>query len=293
MSQPLGRKKAAGGRGWGNGEGGTYNEHTKGGKSHKSQKASASGLRRGAADCGRRRRGGARGRGTRDNVLYFYSPSDVAAKHVAAGVDFRIGGLVKRAAWSGPEGPGAFRRDRRQAPCRSPMTACFPICSAKGRASWRWARWRRDGMFNASQILAKHDEKYMPPEVVDALKRSGHWKEGGSEGSMTGELGQFALCLALSLAGDGGRRTLRRAERRARARAVAISSAFGLFVFVAWLRHADLRLRQSDFRIVDVARIRTRSSRWSTRSAACGETTKARCCSGCWCWHLCGTDDAR
>jgi cytochrome c-type biogenesis protein CcmE len=35
------------------------------------------------------------------------------------------------------------------------------------------------GVFNASEILAKHDEKYMPPEVVDALKRSGHWKEGG------------------------------------------------------------------------------------------------------------------
>jgi hypothetical protein len=35
-----------------------------------------------------------------------------------------------------------------------------------------------DGVFNASEILAKHDEKYMPPEVVDALKRSGHWQEG-------------------------------------------------------------------------------------------------------------------
>ena len=35
------------------------------------------------------------------------------------------------------------------------------------------------GQFEADQVLAKHDEKYMPPEVVDALKRSGHWKEGG------------------------------------------------------------------------------------------------------------------
>ena len=34
------------------------------------------------------------------------------------------------------------------------------------------------GVFNATEVLAKHDEKYMPPEVVDALKRSGHWKEG-------------------------------------------------------------------------------------------------------------------
>jgi cytochrome c-type biogenesis protein CcmE len=36
------------------------------------------------------------------------------------------------------------------------------------------------GTFDATQILAKHDERYMPPEVVDALKRSGRWKEGGT-----------------------------------------------------------------------------------------------------------------
>jgi cytochrome c-type biogenesis protein CcmE len=35
------------------------------------------------------------------------------------------------------------------------------------------------GTFEANQVLAKHDEKYMPPEVVDALKRSGRWKEAG------------------------------------------------------------------------------------------------------------------
>jgi cytochrome c-type biogenesis protein CcmE len=35
-----------------------------------------------------------------------------------------------------------------------------------------------NGVFTASEVLAKHDEKYMPPEVVDALKRSGHWQEG-------------------------------------------------------------------------------------------------------------------
>ena len=36
------------------------------------------------------------------------------------------------------------------------------------------------GTFEATEVLAKHDEKYMPPEVVQALKRSGHWKEGGT-----------------------------------------------------------------------------------------------------------------
>jgi cytochrome c-type biogenesis protein CcmE len=36
------------------------------------------------------------------------------------------------------------------------------------------------GVFDATQVLAKHDEKYMPPEVVDALKRAGRWQEGGA-----------------------------------------------------------------------------------------------------------------
>ena len=38
-----------------------------------------------------------------------------------------------------------------------------------------------DGVFAASSVLAKHDENYMPREVVDALKKSGHWQEGGGD----------------------------------------------------------------------------------------------------------------
>jgi cytochrome c-type biogenesis protein CcmE len=39
---------------------------------------------------------------------------------------------------------------------------------------------RGDGVFSATSVLAKHDEKYMPPEVADALKKAGRWQEGGS-----------------------------------------------------------------------------------------------------------------
>jgi cytochrome c-type biogenesis protein CcmE len=41
-------------------------------------------------------------------------------------------------------------------------------------------RLRADGVFAASSVLAKHDEKYMPPEVADALKKAGRWQEGGA-----------------------------------------------------------------------------------------------------------------
>ena len=47
-----------------------------------------------------------------------------------------------------------------------------------GRGGDAGAHWTSDGTFVATEVLAKHDEKYMPPEVVDALKRSGRWKEG-------------------------------------------------------------------------------------------------------------------
>ena len=44
----------------------------------------------------------------------------------------------------------------------------------------------KDGVFVASTVLAKHDEKYMPPEVAAALKKSGHWQEGGDPGALAG-----------------------------------------------------------------------------------------------------------
>ena len=58
------------------------------------------------------------------------------------------------------------------------MACCRP-CSAKARAWWRPGALNASGTFVATEVLAKHDEKYMPPEVVEALKRSGRWKEGG------------------------------------------------------------------------------------------------------------------
>ncbi len=60
------------------------------------------------------------------------------------------------------------------------MMACCPICSAKGRVSLPRAGCAADGVFVATTVLAKHDEKYMPPEVAAALKKAGRWQEGGS-----------------------------------------------------------------------------------------------------------------
>ncbi len=116
-----------------------------------------------------------------DNVLYFYSPSDVYAKHVTPGVAFRIGGLVEKK--SVKKGPGATTRfvvtdGRSTVPVT--YTGDLPALVREGQGVVAIGRLEGGGTFDANQILAKHDEKYMPPEVVDALKRSGRWQETGS-----------------------------------------------------------------------------------------------------------------
>ncbi len=115
----------------------------------------------------------------KDNVLYFYSPSDVAAKHVEAGVNFRIGGLV--ASHSVRHGPGADVRftvtdGKGNVPVE--FRGVLPALFREGQGVVALGALTPSGTFAASEVLAKHDERYMPPEVVDALKRSGRWKEG-------------------------------------------------------------------------------------------------------------------
>ena len=114
-----------------------------------------------------------------DNVLYFYSPSDVFAKHVAPGVAFRIGGLVEKHSFHkfhGTEIRFSVTDGRAQVPVS--YDGVLPALFKEGQGVVAVGRLTPSGTFEASQVLAKHDEKYMPPEVVDALKRSGRWKEG-------------------------------------------------------------------------------------------------------------------
>ncbi|HEX4293349.1 MAG TPA: cytochrome c maturation protein CcmE [Rhizomicrobium sp.] len=114
-----------------------------------------------------------------DNVLYFYSPTDVAQKHIRPGVAFRIGGLVEKK--SVRHGKGAaisfvVTDGRTRVPVD--YAGVLPALFREGQGVVAMGALNETGTFSASEILAKHDERYMPPEVVDALKRSGRWKEG-------------------------------------------------------------------------------------------------------------------
>jgi len=117
----------------------------------------------------------------KDNVLYFYSPSDIEAKHVPEHVAFRVGGLIETG--SVKRGPGALVQfvvtdGKKRVPVE--YTGVLPDLFREGQGVVASGALEDDGVFKATQVLAKHDERYMPPEVVDALKRSGRWKEGPS-----------------------------------------------------------------------------------------------------------------
>ena len=116
--------------------------------------------------------------GFRDSIVFFNSPSDVAAKHVAAGARIRLGGLVK----AGSLERGADLRIRFEVTdgnSELPVTyqGVLPDLFREGQGVVAEGALDGAGVFQADTILAKHDETYMPKEVADALKKSSHWKD--------------------------------------------------------------------------------------------------------------------
>ena len=117
----------------------------------------------------------------RDNVLYFYSPSDIVAKGVRSGIAFHIGGLVARGSVKhGPGGVVHFVVTDGRTRIPVTYTGALPDLFREGQGVVAAGALDSSGVFGANEVLAKHDERYMPPEVVDALKRAGRWKENRS-----------------------------------------------------------------------------------------------------------------
>jgi cytochrome c-type biogenesis protein CcmE len=121
--------------------------------------------------------------GLGQNTMYFRSPSDVAAKEVREGVAFRLGGLVEKGSLQ--HGAGArvhFRVTDGRSTVPADFNGVLPALFREGQGVVATGAMDAGGTFVASEVLAKHDEKYMPPEVVQALKRSGRWQEGAQGG---------------------------------------------------------------------------------------------------------------
>lgn len=127
-----------------------------------------------------------------DTVVFFYSPTDVAERGVAAGTPARVGGLVVE---------GSVRKDGAVTVFDLTDTAheltvayggILPDLFREGQGIVAEGSFDETGKFEASRVLAKHDENYMPPEVAEALKASGQWQHGAGGPSPAGQGGSGA-----------------------------------------------------------------------------------------------------
>ncbi|MGH6846976.1 MAG: cytochrome c maturation protein CcmE [Methylocella sp.] len=117
----------------------------------------------------------------RDNIVFFYGPSELLQKAPRAGQRLRIGGLVREGSLV-REGGQTVRfavTDKKQDVVVT-YTGLLPDLFREGQGVVAEGTLGQDKIFHADSILAKHDERYMPREVADALKKQGVWR-GGAE----------------------------------------------------------------------------------------------------------------
>jgi len=108
------------------------------------------------------------------NLVFFFTPTQIASGEAPRGKAFRVGGLVE---------PGSVKRDGTTVvfnvtdnakSIAVAYTGILPDLFKEGRGIVAQGAIQPDGSFRASEVLAKHDENYMPPEAAEALKRAGH-----------------------------------------------------------------------------------------------------------------------
>jgi cytochrome c-type biogenesis protein CcmE len=118
----------------------------------------------------------------RQNVMFFFDPTQVVAGEVKQGERFRLGGMVQK---------GSFRREEGSLTVHFVVTdfkssvpvvynAVLPDLFKEGAGVVTHGRLGADGVFVADEVLAKHDENYMPPEAGRALKKGESRAEAGS-----------------------------------------------------------------------------------------------------------------
>ena len=112
----------------------------------------------------------------RDQIVFFYSPSDVISREVAAGQPIRLGGLVKDGSWVRDGQSNSFVVTDGANDIAARYVGILPDLFREGQGVVAEGSLGPDGQFQASNVLAKHDENYVPKEVVEALKASGEWR---------------------------------------------------------------------------------------------------------------------
>ena len=113
-----------------------------------------------------------------DNLMFFHTPTEIAEKSFPTDRRFRLGGLVEEdSVRSGNDKDGLithFRVADNDHTIEVTFRGSLPDLFREGQGVIANGKLDAKGVFQASEVLAKHDENYMPPEVADALKKQGH-----------------------------------------------------------------------------------------------------------------------
>ncbi len=116
-----------------------------------------------------------------ENLIFFYSPSDLAKRELPPARPIRLGGLVEEESVI-RQADGltvAFRITDLSESVPVVYKGILPDLFREGQGVVTEGTMGRDGVFVASEVLAKHDETYMPPEVAEALRAAGQWRGEG------------------------------------------------------------------------------------------------------------------
>ena len=111
-----------------------------------------------------------------ENLVFFYSPTDLEQKPVPEGQAIRVGGLVEEGSVQKAGLDVKFGITDGARTVTATYHGVLPDLFREGQGVVTRGILQADGTFKAEEVLAKHDENYMPPEVVEALKKAGEWK---------------------------------------------------------------------------------------------------------------------
>ena len=112
----------------------------------------------------------------RQNIVFFFSPTDLLASPQPPGHDFRLGGLVEQGSVSKDGENVRFCITDKKNALAVVYRGVLPDLFRENQGVVVEGSLAADGSFTATTVLAKHDEKYMPPEVAAALKKAGEWR---------------------------------------------------------------------------------------------------------------------
>ena len=119
--------------------------------------------------------------GLRGSISFFYTPTQAAAAKPPAGRSVQLGGMVQAGSVvKHPDGRVEFTVADQHAADKVVFQGDLPDLFREGQGVVAVGAFRDDGIFEAKNILAKHDERYMPREVADQLKKQGEWRGGGA-----------------------------------------------------------------------------------------------------------------